>query len=62
MLKLIVAFHSFAHVPSDENLGSCPCLCGICNKAYFVIEFYVSPSTSFTGILDSVGASERDAA
>jgi hypothetical protein len=24
---------------SDENFGYCPCLCGICNEAYFVTEF-----------------------
>jgi hypothetical protein len=36
MMKLIVAFHDFANVSIDENLGYCTCLCGICNEAYFV--------------------------
>ena len=62
MLKLIIVCHNFANVPSDKNLGLWLCFCGICNKSCFVTKFCVSPSTSFTGILDSVGASERDAA
>jgi hypothetical protein len=37
-------------------------LFGICNKAYFVTKFCVNTKTSFTGILDSVGAGQRDAA
>jgi hypothetical protein len=36
MTKLVVDFHNFTDVCSDENLGSCTCLCVICNKAYFV--------------------------
>jgi hypothetical protein len=32
-------FSQFANVSDDEKLGSCLCLCGICNKAYFVTEF-----------------------
>ena len=31
-------------------------------RAYFVTKFCVNTNTSFTGILDSVGASQRDAA
>jgi len=62
ILKVVVAFHIFANVHSDWNVGQCTCLCGICNKAYFVTKFCVNTETRFTGILDSVGASERDAA
>jgi hypothetical protein len=47
-MKLIVAFHKLANVPNDEDLGWCTCLCGICNKAYFVtaqaqtlLEFWI---------------------
>ena len=36
ILKVVVAFHIFANVHSDWNVGQCTCLCGICNKAYFV--------------------------
>jgi hypothetical protein len=46
-----VGFQNFANVHNDENFGYCTCLCGICNKA-FVTKFCVSPSTSFSGILD----------
>jgi hypothetical protein len=37
-------------------------LCGISNKAYFVTKYCVNTNTNFTGILDWVGASERDGA
>jgi hypothetical protein len=40
-----------------ENFSLSLCLCGICNKAYFVREIRVISSTSFTRFLDSVGAS-----
>jgi hypothetical protein len=53
-MKLIVAFHTFVNVPNDENLGAC--------VAFVIKHFCVSPSTRFTAILDSVGASEWDAA
>jgi hypothetical protein len=49
MLKLIVAFHNFASVPIDENLGLCTCLCGICNKTYFVTKYCAAQTQALLG-------------
>jgi len=69
MMKLIVTVDKFANVHSDENFGQCHCLCGICNKTYFVPKFYVNTNTIFMefliqcvqvkGMLHNVGGGVR---